>query len=225
MQDLTVIYLTASLIPQSFAGYQRKILLEAIGDFPLISVSRKPLDFGMNILDVAKKNVSNIYFQMLRAAKVASTKFIAIAEDDTLYPKEHFTFYRPEMDTFAYNLNRLALFTWGIPTYSWRNKFSNCSLVAPRLLTIKALEERFKRYPKGTPLEMTGELGREDIAKDLQLTRRKADIVYSTVSIVQFNHDYASEAYQRNHKKKLGPIRSFDIPYWGKAADLVTRFK
>lgn len=143
-QDLTVIYLTASLIPQSFANYQRKILLEAIGDTPIISVSRKPLNFGINIIDDGDKNISNIYYQMLRAAKVATSEFIAVAEDDTLYPKEHFSFFRPDKDTFAYNMNRLALFTWD-PIYSWRDGKSNCALIAPRKLVISALKERFKK--------------------------------------------------------------------------------
>ncbi len=223
MRDLTVIYLTANLIPQSFAKYQRQILLEAIGDFPLISVSRKPLDFGHNILDDGEKNISNIYYQMFRAIKLVTTEFIAIAEDDTLYPKQHFEFFRPEKDTFAYNMNRLALFTWDTPIYSWRHGKSNCSLIAPRKLALDTLEERFKKYPKGTPLNLTGELGRLEEA--LELTPRNIVDVYSTISLIQFNHDYASEEYQRKHKKKLGPIKAFDIPYWGKAAKLVKKFK
>jgi len=222
MKDLTVIYITASLIPEAFATYQRNVLSEAIGDSPLISVSRKPLDFGVNILDKNERSISNIYYQMRKAARLAKTKYIAIAEDDTLYPKQHFVFYRPDKDTFAYNMNRFALFTWGIPTYSWRHGKSNCALIAPRKLTIETLEERFAKYPNGTPLEMTGELGRfEEI---LGLTPKMTDEVYSTTSLIQFNHEYASEAYQRNHKKKLGPIQCFDIPHWGKAETMVKHF-
>lgn len=223
MTDLTVIYLTANLIPESFAEYQRRILLEAIGDTPLISVSRKPLDFGENISDDGEKNINNIYRQMLRAFKVATTDYVAMAEDDTLYPKDHFSFFRPEMDTFAYNQNRFALFTWGLPVYSWRNRESNCSLIAPRKLAIETLEERFGKYPQGTPPIHTGELGR--VEKSLKLTPRKLIDVYSANSIIQFNHDFASEDYQRRHKKKLGILRAYDIPYWGRAADQVTHFK
>ena len=221
---LTVIYLTASLIPEDFAQYQRHILLEAIEDSPLISVSRKPLNFGINILDDQERSVSNIYYQMLRAAKVAKTDYIAIAEDDTLYPKEHFTSYRPEKDTFAYNFNRLSLFTWSIPMYSWFHRISNCALIAPRKLAVEALTERFRKYPDGTPLELTGELGR--VEEYLELPKRAAEEFYTDkVSIIQFNHDFATEPYQRLHKKKWGTLRCFDIPHWGKAADLVSHFK
>lgn len=224
MKDITIIYLTASLIPESFAEYQRHILLEAIGDSPLISVSRKPLNFGINILDEEEKSENNIYYQMLKAAKVAKTDFIAIAEDDTLYPKEHFSCYRPDMDTFAYNLNRFSLFTWSIPMYSCFHRISNCTLIAPRKLAVEALAERFEKYRNGTPQEFTGELGR--VEEYLKLPVRNTKEFYTEkVSVVQFNHDFASEPYQRLHKKKWGALRSFDIPHWGKAVDLVSHFK
>lgn len=226
MQDLTVIYLTANQIPEFFAEYQRKILLKAIGDAPLISISRKPLDFGVNLLDVDKQGYINIYHQMLRGAKLATTGYVAVAEDDTLYSKEHFTFYRPEKDTFAYNQNRFALFTWGIPTYSWRNRKSNCSLIAPRKLMIEALEERFAKYPGDTmPKEWIGELGRARVDKWLGVTVRKSVEVYSEVSIIQINHDDATEDRQKRHRKALGPMKAYDIPFWGKAEDLIKHYK
>lgn len=226
MQDLTVIYLTANQIPELFAEYQRKILLEAIGDALLISISRKPLDFGINLLDADKQGYINIYHQMLRGAKLATTDYVAVAEDDTLYPKEHFTFYRPEKDTFAYNQNRFALFTWGIPTYSWRNRKSNCSLIAPRKLMIEALEERFAKYPGDTmPKEWIGELGRARVDKWLGVTVRKSTEVYSEVSIIQINHDDATEDRQKRHRKALGPMKAYDMPFWGKAEDLIKNYK
>lgn len=225
MQDLTVIYLTASEIKESFAEYQRKILLEAVGDRPLISISRKPLDFGQNILDDGQRCYSNIYRQMLRAAKIATTPFMAVAEDDVLYPKEHFDFFRPEKDTFAYNQSRWALFTWGEPTYNWRNRKSNCSLIAPRELMIEALEERFAKYPDGTPPEKTGELGRWRVEKQLGLTLRKSAEVFSKVPIIQINHESATEQRQVGRRKALGPLKAYDIPFWGKAEDIVKHYK
>lgn len=203
-----------------FAEYSRKVLLEAIGDLPLISVSRKPLDFGLNLLDEEPKSLSNIYFQMLRACKEVKTKYIAIAEDDTLYPKEHFD-WRPEDNEFYYDQNRFALFTWGTPMYHWRNRKSNCSLIAPTALLIEALEERFAKWPDGTPEGITGEVGRGMVEKNLGLKRRKAKEVFSKVSLIQVNHEYGSEERQKTHRKSYGPIRAYDIPHWGKAKELL----
>ncbi len=224
MKDLTIIYLTASQIPENFATYQRKVLLEAIGDYPLVSISRKPLDFGQNLLDTGVKGPDNIYRQMLKGAKLALTDYVAIAEDDVLYPQEHFTFYRPEIDTFAYNQNRFALFNWGTPTYSWRNRKSNCSLIAPRKLMIEALEERFARHPKAIPDRMVGELGRGRIEKNLGVTQRKSIEVFSEISIIQINHRNGSDSTQLRRSKNLGPIKAYDIPFWGKASELIKHY-
>lgn len=224
IEDLTVIYLTASLIPEEFGKFQRQVLLEAIKDTPLISVSRKPLDFGLNIIDDGEKCTHNIYVQMLRAAKMAKTKYIAIAEDDTLYHETHFTFHRPADDVFAYDQNRLALFTWDEPIFHWRNRRSNCSLIAPRELLIEALEERFAKWPNGIPENRVGELGRGMVERNLGVIERKSEDVFNKFSLIQFNHENASEDRQRNHRKSYGPIKAYDIPIWGKAKDLVKKY-
>ena len=226
MQDLTIIYLTANQIPESFAEYQRKTLLEAAGDYPIISLSRKPMDFGAkNILQTGEKCADTIYREMLRGAKLATTPYVAIAEDDTFYPKEHFNFFRPPLDTFAYNQNRFSLFTWGVPTYNWRNRKSNATLIAPRELLIEALEERFKKYPEPIPDKLVGELGRPMVERNLRVTLRNSVEVFSEVSVIQVCHEFGSDDRARRHRKALGPIKAFDIPFWGKAEELVKHYK
>jgi hypothetical protein len=225
-KDLTIIYLTASKVPETFARKQREVLLEAADGAPIIAVSRVGLDYGyLQLLDRERKCLSNIYWQMLRAARHANTPYVAIAEDDTFYPREHFQFHRPAADTFAYNQNRLALFTWGPPVYHWRNRKSNCSLIAPRPLLIEALEERFAKWPDGTPDEITGEVGRHMVEKNMGITLRKSEEVFSKVSLIQFNHEAASEERQRTHRKSYGPLRMYDIPRWRHARDLVQWYR
>jgi hypothetical protein len=216
MADLTIIYLTASLIPDKFAQYQREVLKEAAGNYPIISLSRQPLNFGLNVLQVGEKSLDTIYREMLRGAKMATTPYVAVAEDDTFYPKEHFSFFRPDKDTFAYNQNRFALFTWGQPTYNWRNRKTNATLIAPRELLIEALEERFKKWPNGIPEKLVGELGRPVVEKNLGVTLRKSIEVFSDVSVIQINHDHGSDDRVIRHRKALGPIRAYDIPPPGK---------
>jgi hypothetical protein len=221
MEDLTIIYLTASQIPKKFADRQRDILKKASKGARIISVSREPLDYGDNIIDDRPKSLSNIYWQMLRASKMATTPFVAVAEDDCLYDENHFSFYRPNSDTFAYNQNRFALFTWGEPMYSWRNRKSNSTLIAPRQLLIDTLEERFAKYPDGTPEEITGEVGRRMVESNLKVTPRKSKEVFSEVSVIQFNHDNASEDRQVRHRKKHGQIKAYDLYYWREAKKLI----
>ena len=109
--------------------------------------------------------------------------------------------------------------------YHWRNRKSNCSLIAPRELLIEALEERFRKWPQGTPENITGEVGRKMVEKNMGITIRKSEEVFSKVSLIQFNHDFSFEERQRTHRKSYGPIRAYDIPHWGKASDLVKKFK
>ena len=232
MEDLTIIYLTANQLPSSWASFQRKILTEAVCNYPIIAVSRLPLDAHWyklpnlvhNIADTKPKSLSNIYWQMLQAAKMADTEYVATAEDDCLYHKSHFTFFRPKADEFAYDQNRMGLFTWGKPTYNWRNRKSNCTLIAPRKLLIEALEERFEKWPDGTPDNITGEVGRDMVEKNLGITLRKSVEVFNDISVIMFNHEFGSEDRQKTRRKRMGPIRAYDIPHWGRASDLVKNF-
>jgi hypothetical protein len=222
MDDLTIIYLTLNRLPKEFSAYQYGLIADM--GFPLINVSREPMH-GNTLLDTEKPGYVNIYRQMLRAAKVAATPYVAIAEDDVLYPKEHFTFYRPALDTFAYNQNRLALFTWGEAIYSWRNRKSNCTLIAPREQLIEALSERFDKYPTGDfPPEFVGEVGRERVEKGLGVKIQKSEEVFSTTSVIQLNHEHAHEERQKNKRKSHGNIRMYDIPHWGHAKDLIRKY-
>ena len=219
--DSTIIFLTANKVPKAWAAFHKEKLLEAAAGKPIITISREPLDWGINVLQTETYGASNIYFQLLKGAKMASTDYIAVAEDDALYPKEHFD-YRPAPDTFAYNMNRFNLFTWGRPTYSWKNRMGNFTLVAPTKLAIEALEERFAKYPNGTPV--TGELGRPNVAEKLGLTPRKSAWFTTEISVVHIDHELGIDTLARTHRKGMGILRSYEIPYWGRAKDLIGKF-
>lgn len=219
--DLTVLFLTANEVPDTWAAFQMMTLYEAAHGSPIISISRKPVRFGTNILDTDEKSIYNIYLQMLKGAKLAKTPYIAIAEDDVLYHEEHFKF-RPASDTFAYDMNRLGLFTWSKnPMYFWKNRVSNSMLIAPRELMIQSLEERF-----ASPMayKIHGELGRNNIENKLGITLRKKVEFFAEEPSVRFDHDFGYDHASRHHRKKEGPIRAFDIPVWGKANELVKNF-
>ena len=178
---------------------------------------------GWNLLDTDEPGYLNIYRQMLRGAKLCNTKYIATAEDDCLYPKEHFTL-RPKDDEFLYNQHRWALFTWDPSMYSWRNRKSNCTLIAPRQLLIDALEERFNKWGDNWPQEFIGELGRERVDRGLGVTPRKSVEAYSTIGVVQFNHPFAMEDRQKRMRKSHGNIRAYSVPVWGQSSELVKKY-
>jgi hypothetical protein len=216
MIDLTCIFLTVNKVPAGWAKYHRQVLTEAIGESPIITISRVPMDWGTNLIQDGVPSVDNIYRQILRGAKLATTKYIAIAEDDTLYHRSHFEF-RPPEDTFGYDYHRFGLFTWGKPTYYYKDRISNASLIAPRELVVKSLEERFKYYSSNR----ISELGNE---KGTQLERYKMKFFYSEVAMVYFSHIDGLDPTEQHKTKKMSPIQAYDIPYWNKAEDLVKRW-
>jgi len=223
--DLTVIFLTCNELPEEWMSYHKKVLLEAIGDAKLITMSMKPMDMpGRNILQDKPKSLSNIYWQILRACKSTDTKYIAIAEDDSLYPKEHFQ-YRPKKESFAYNRTHWSLFTWGKPIYNWRDRQGNYTMIAKRESVIKALEERYAKYPNGTPDIHTGEIGRYMVEHWLRVTEHKIELFYTDIAIINICHELGMDDRAKRHQKILGHIQALDIPYWGKSCDLIKEFK
>lgn len=219
LNDITIIMLTVNLVPKKWAAFHKKVLLEAAGGSPIITISREPLNWGQNIIQEGEISESNIYKQMLRGAKMASTPYIGIAEDDTLYPREHFHSFRPPLDTFAYNSTRWGIFTWGLPTYYWRDRLSNMSLIAPKELAIKSLEERFEKNPN-----YYGELGHPKIDGRLGLPTKKVTIFHTEDPILYFQHDNGLDKLEKTHRKRMSTIKAFDIPYWGKAKNIVKKF-
>ena len=226
--DLTVIYYTANILKEDFAQKVRQELLKSIDNLPLISVSKKPLDFGQNILDdMPYRSVTNIYLQLLNAAKKAQTPYLAFCEDDSLYPPAHFFSFRPKMDEFAYNLTRWNIFTWSNPPfYSIKFRKILASLIAPRELFIKALEERFEKYPDITkiPEKWMGEPGRNDYESQLGVSLNKSVDFYTYDPLVVFSHPDSLGYIVQGSKKKANAIRALEIPYWGRASDVITKY-
>jgi hypothetical protein len=227
MNDLTVIYYTAGKINEHFAEKVRAQLLGAIGDTPLISLSKKPLDFGLNICDKEKESsVVNIYKAVLEGARAAKTPFIALAEDDALYSPEHFRF-RPPTDTFAYDFSRWSIFSWTEPPcFCLKLRRILATLIAPRELLIKNIEGRFENFPDSSkiPLQYMVEPGRS-LEGRLGITPSKAMEYWAKVPSVVFSHEEALGFAGLGKKKALEPIRAFEIPYWGRASDIVKLYR
>lgn len=220
MNDLTILYITANEMPQRWFAFQLSHLINSIGDSPIISISRKPISVGTNLLDTEPKGYWNLYMQILRGAIVAKTPFVALAEDDVLYTKAHFDEFRPPKDKIAYDRSRWSLFVWD-DMYCLRQRISNCSMIAPREYLIDALEERKMKWPNGPPERLLGEVGREKVDSRLGVSLRGCVEWYSYGPIVQLNHPSGTDETQRRRWKRHGQIRAYDIPFWGKAKDII----
>lgn len=229
MNDLSIIYYTCNFLEEHapyFVSNTKKQLLNAIGDMPLIIVSQKPILFGNNSMNICVGDIGrshlNIYRQMLIGAKAAKTKYVAMAEDDLLYPKEHFE-YRPTPGVFAYDLSKWSIFTWVKPAvFAFKNRRVIHSLICERDLLIESLEERFAKFPDESkiPLHYWGDLGRYE--HSLGVIVRKTEEYWSKVSSIYFSHEN-SYGYQvgLGNRKKLEPFRAIEVPYWGRAENIL----
>ena len=220
MDDITIIIFLANKVPEQWAKFHREKLEEVIGNTPVITISYKPTDWGTNLIQT-EYSYANIFKQMLRASKLATTKWVGIVDDDTLYPKDHFT-YRGTIDGFYYNYNRWQLATWVPEYYYHKPKPGNGCMIATRELLIEKMEERIKINPDLDQPFQCKELGTWLKCTGFREPRHYP--FYTNEPLVTFVHDYSADPASRGHKKTIQPVRAMEIPVWGRSEDLVKKF-
>jgi len=235
MKDLTCLFLTMNKVP--WMKFHNEKMLEAIGDYPLITISRLPMEGlpGIQIRQGEEQSHDKIFKMMLVGAKLATTDYIAIVEDDMLYSKDHFEL-RPPLDTFGYNWNRWVLFTWGEPMFSFKRRICNGCSILPRLELIDALEERYAKW-KDIPHLLAGEVGLERVEKALGVKVRKFMPMYSKTPVVQVQHTFGTpgigspvkpgdttDLEARKVRRRMGMMRAYEIEHWGRSEELIKHF-
>ena len=224
MNDITIIYITANKINDFFAENIRKELIKAAAGIPIISVSKKPLNFGVkNLCFPGKTCIYNEYKETYLGVREAKTKYVAIAEDDSLYTPAHFA-HIPTPETFDYNIACWGIFTWvRPPTYNLKYRRNHNALVCERDLYIKAMEERLSKYPneENSPPKFA-EPGRYD--HSLGVPIHKIGEFTSNPPIVRFSHTDDCYGFKAmGTLKGMADIKAFDIPYWGRADKLLEK--
>lgn len=225
MSDLTIIYLTANRMPPRWVEFHRKHLLAAVGDYPLITVSMEPMDLGAGetkLIQTTPWGSWNTFCEWNRAAKVAQTEFVAIAEDDTLYHPLHYRAYRPKPDEVVYDMSRWTVMPWyPVPRFSLIRRMGGFSMICPRDLMIQALDEREARWPDG--YQVPGEIGRARVERRMRVTVRKSIEWYCAESMVTLAHSRGlSSTFQDTPgmRRREGEVKAIEIPYWGRAEDI-----
>lgn len=165
---------------------------------------------------------TNIYRQALIGAKAAETKYIALAEDDVLYTPDHFKL-RPQEGKFGYNLSVWNLFTWGKPLFHRKDggRRNMYSLICERDLFIEAMEERFKKWPDDSKIDISVWAEPSKYEKYLGVTIREWEPLYSKNPLIAFSHQTALSFENLGTRKKQGQVQALEIPYWGSAVDVI----
>ena len=240
----TVIYLTDNCLEEKIDTLCKKNILESIGDLPLISVSHEPIDFGHNICVGKMERCSlTISKQMMEALKVVETDFIAMAEHDCLYTKEHFDFVPQDKETFWYNehVYMLQYSSVNNPQYNgmfsfFRGRKVNSQLICGAEVMIKATQDRidmmgdpawYKKYPSGR----IGEAGVMDYDHAMKLSRGKS-VAHVRERLKKYISEYRGENWRTKipnvdirhsgnfTKNRRGTKRRYKLPYWGTMEDI-----
>jgi len=231
-QDLTIIHYTANHLDRvnpEFAEKVREQILKSAGEYPIISVSHKPMNFGENIcIGEQPRSHLNIYRAILIGSKHAKTPYVGMAEDDVLAPPSHWRTHRPPPDRFAYDLNRWGINTWvEPPTYGYRNRPVVNQLIAPTAMLVDALEERFEKFagkPESEiPLSYWGDPGRYE--KQLGVSKRELECFAAPDPSVVFSHEEAFGFLNHGKRKSVGQFPRSWLPYWGFAHQMLALYK
>jgi hypothetical protein len=216
--DMTLLYYTANVIPESFADRVRGHLFEMANGLPIVSVSQKPIDFGENIcMENIGHSPPSVYRQILTGAKIVKTKYLACCEDDSLHDQEYFSDTKLDTDHIYYNHR------WNVmPTFFYfrRKRYGMCTCVCSTELMVKIMQEKWDRWEKEKYQPVFAEPGRRD--KELGLYEVKLAFLRTKNVSLTFKHWNSLSGVSKIFKSDIVyPIH----PFWGKATDLWKRFK
>ncbi len=136
----TVVYYSANNENPAFEQKIMDNIKQQAGWIPIISVTRKPVDFGKNIC-VGKQPIcyANSFKQLLIGLKEATTEFCVACESDVLYPPEYFTFTPPLKDK-PYRYTNVWVHFAGRGRF-YRKEFSEGAQMCGREEWIRRLEK------------------------------------------------------------------------------------
>ena len=153
MIPATVIYYSHN---QEKPEFERKIqtnILDNCGGLPIISVSHKPIDFGINVC-VGEQPLaySNVLRQTLIGLKAAQTQFCIGAEDDCLYPPEYFQF-TPQTRDNVYRYTNVVVHFDRRDRF-WRKGFVEVAQMCGTQFWIKSIEKILAGHDGWEPFEV-----------------------------------------------------------------------
>lgn len=200
-------------------------LHKCVNGHPLVSVSHKPMDLGVNHVINAKPGSLTMYRQILKGLEEIDTDIVFLVEHDILYHPSHFDFTPARDDTFYYNQNR-----WKVDYETGQALFyyTKCQshLVAYRDLMIRWYRNRIKmiednngkRNPKwGFEPGGPGEPGRKG-----DPNKNRYDVFFSDEPNIDIRHDknLTKNRFRRHQFRNRYGIEGWaltdEVPFWGK---------
>jgi hypothetical protein len=212
--DTTVVYYTSNREKPEFERRIIETLIENSAGLPIISVSQKPMDLGMNICvgDVGASN-HNAFRQMQIGAQAAKTDFVCTAESDYLYPKEYFGIRATDKEMFCCAYRTYMVYE---KEYYYSRRVNEAAMIVGRDYLIQALEDMLAGSGVTSPWHDELQLGSLFIGKNRgRVTLRTPLVTFKT----------PENMHKKHHKRsyvKLGNVGT--LPYWGTASEIFEKY-
>ena len=211
MPDKTIIYYTANRESKGLTKLVQETLLKC--GLPIISVSQKPIDFGENIC-VGEVGFSshNSVRQVQIGAEKATTRYVALAEADCLYPKEHFEYTPPRKDIFYYDRNVWMLRAKG---FIKRRATSIAGIIVSRKKLLRSIEISLRKRELWYL---------EDTKRNLPKAYRRHGwhSCRTEYPIVMIDHQNGLHPNPKNEDTDEGEYCN-DLYPWGEAIDILNK--
>lgn len=246
MAEKTIIYLTDNSLDEALAARVREILVREARGIPIVSVSQKPVDLGLNVcVGEIGRNWVSLYSQLIAGIDASGSEYVGICEHDCLYTHEHLSWIPPRDDVFFYNAN-CWLVQWGgnhpelNGMYSyWPRRLALSQLVCDAALLRESVTERLELLKDGSTItrEFLG-CGEPGVVSERALrTARDAARSGKPIQIQRYLNDYlrkyTSESFETQSPNldirhgtnftgpKRGKKRCYELPYWGRFAEVM----
>lgn len=236
----TILYLTDNTLDPEIASACRVVLKSEAGDIPIVSVSQKPIELGLNIcVGEVGRNWISLYKQMLTGLNAISTEFAVIAEHDCMYTHEHLAWEPPSSDRFYYNHNHW-LVQWGgnhpelNGMYSyWANRTALSQMIASVKLIKESTSEVLGLLEMGLQVKRGmrwhGEFGAANQNKDFMKAAEAAESGYP-IQLQRYLKNYVTKYIAEPFRTEIpnldirhgtnftgpkrGKNRTYILPYW-----------
>lgn len=218
MRGLTVLYYTSNLENEDFLARVRGKLRHLAAGIPIVSVSQKPINFGHNIC-VGEVGLSsyNIRRQILIGAESAMTDFVALVEDDSLYPPNHFVVQDRFDDSTMYYNRKVYMLSTRTRMFARKASFFTGSIIVGRNYLIESLKKMLSKAKS----EWIDDKYHDSPRKRMILRTFRSfnnDSFKVRYSIVSVDHERSMHPFMHNTRRNLG-----EVPGWGKADELLKK--
>ncbi len=247
MTSNSIIMCTDNTLAEPIAALCRRVLVREAGDIPIVSVSQKPIELGVNVcLGEIGRCWTSLYKQLLVGVEAAPTDWVVVVEHDCCYTHEHLSYQPDDASVFWYNSNAWLVEgpggnhpeLFGMYSY-WPRRLALSQLICNKHLLKASLLERLAILETGGRMDRQflgcGEPGvisdralhkvqeAANSGKPIQLQRYLKDYLarYEHKVFATVNPNLDIRHGSNFSGAKRGKKRCYELEPWGRFEDVI----